>query len=117
MKDGADLIVSELKGCEFCVKGKGGQTDDFRFEPCIVRALHNRVVEIIGVALVLILKFVKEVKEVEQEQCRRTNDCGRKPVSTKELNPMRPRAGQPMTKPNDDTVNSIQLEDHVVIEF
>ena len=64
-KDGADLIVSELKGREFCVKGKGGRTDDFRFKPCIVRALHNRVVEIIGVALVLILKFVKEVEEVE----------------------------------------------------
>jgi hypothetical protein len=64
-KDGTDLVISELSGSELCMKRKAFMTHDLRFKPCVVCTLHNRVIEIIGVALVLILKLVKEVEEVE----------------------------------------------------
>lgn len=77
----------------------------------------DRVVEIIRIALVLILELVEKIEELEREGRRRAENRSGEPACAKELNLMRDWIGRTMTIANDDTVNSIQVEDHVVVGF
>lgn len=57
---------------------------------------------------------MKKVKELEREGCRRAKHRGREPACAKELNFMRRRIGRTMTVLKDDTVDSVQVKDHVI---
>jgi len=74
------------------------------------------VVEVIRITLVLVLEFVEKIKELECEGRRGTKRCSREPAGAKELNMLRHRIGRAMAIPNDKTVYSVQVEDHVVTE-
>ena len=58
---------------------------DFGIQPRCVRALNDGVIEVIRVALVLILKLMKEVEDVKGEHGGRIFERCRKPTSTEEL--------------------------------
>ena len=47
--------------------GVNTQTYNPWFNPGIIHALHDCVVEVVGIAFVLVLEFVKKVEEVERE--------------------------------------------------
>jgi len=67
-KDDTDLIVPELWGHEFCLEIESRtQTYNFWPESSVIRALPDRVEEVIGVALVLVLELVKKVEEIIRE--------------------------------------------------
>lgn len=57
---------------------------------------------------------MKKVKELEREGCRRAKHRGREPACAKELNFMRRRIGRTMTVLKDNTVDSVQVKDHVI---
>ena len=58
---------------------------NFGIQPRCVHVLNDGVIEVIWVALVLILKLMKEVEDVKGEHGGRIFECCRKPTSTEEL--------------------------------
>ena len=58
---------------------------NFGIQPRCVHVLNDGVIEVIRVALVLILKLMKEVEDVKGEHGGRIFECCRKPTSTEEL--------------------------------
>lgn len=70
VKDDRDLIVSELWGVSTISTQTTLKTYYFRSESSVICMVHDGVIEVVGVTLVLVLKFVKKlrswkVKEVE----------------------------------------------------
>ena len=53
---------------------------------------------------------------MERERSRRTKQRGGEPARVHELVLVRWRAGRAVTVLDDDTVDSVQVEDHVVVE-
>jgi hypothetical protein len=78
--------------------------------------LHDCVVEVVGIAFVLILQFVEEVEEFKCERRRGAEHRCRKPVFTEELNFMWCRVGGTVAVLDDDAMNTVQVEDHVIVE-
>lgn len=74
------------------------------------------MVEVVRVALVLVLQFVKKVKELKCEGRRRAEHCCGKPACPEELNIMGGHVRVAVTVPHDKAMNAVQVEDHVVIE-
>lgn len=60
---------------------------------------------------------MEKVKEVKREGCRRAEHRGREPLRTEELNVMRDYVGVTMAVSDDDAMDSVQVEDHVVVEL
>lgn len=93
-----------------------GETYNLSLKPSIVCALHDGVVEVVGIALVLILKFVEEIKKLEREGRRGAEHRCRKPHRPEQLSMMRTCVGVAVAVAHDEAVNTIQVEDHVVVE-
>lgn len=74
------------------------------------------MVEVVGIALVLVLELVKKVEELEREGRRGAECCCRKPARAEELNLMGGDLDMTVTVPDNDAMNPIQVKDHVIVE-
>jgi len=73
------------------------------------------VVEVVGITLVLVLEFVKKVEEIERERRGGAERRGGKPIGTEKLNLVGDRVVGTVAIPYDDTMNAVQLKDHVIV--
>ena len=80
-------------------------------QPGSVGTLNDSMVEIVWIALVLILQFMEEVKDVESERSRRTVDRCWKPAGTDELD-MFGSGAIATAVMEDEAVNARQVKHH-----
>lgn len=75
------------------------------------------MVEIVRVTLVLVLKFVEEIEELEGEGGFRPSNCSGEPTCTEKLDASRNAISRRATATilNDDAMGPIQIEDHEVV--
>ena len=115
-KDDRDLIVSELWGVSTVSTQTTLKTYYFRSESSIICMVHDGVIEVVGVTLVLVLKFVEKVEKLEGEGSRGMEYRCREPACTEELNLMRGHIDVTMTVLYDNAMDAVQVEDHVVMK-
>lgn len=114
-----EFIVSMLQRAdEQIMKGSDRGTYNHGIETRGIGSCDDGVVEIVGVALILILQLVEKVEEIEGERRRRTDDRRREPTDTEKLNVLGNIISKPAaaTVPDNEAVDSGEVEHHKILK-